>query len=116
MTRYLERHALRDLLASSSDPYAQELARALTGASTELIAVTPVQAATLLPTYVTRLEAAAAGAGPRTRGLAEFVEAVRGPDVAEMFAVTEGDVTGIGLIATLGHVVAVTLIIGSDSS
>lgn len=116
MTRYLERQSLRDLLASSADPYAHELARALTGASTELIAVSPVQAATLLPTYETRLEAASAGRGPRTRGLAEFVEALRGPDIAEMFAVTEGEVTGIGLIATPGHVAAVTLVIASDAS
>lgn len=115
MTRYLERHTLRELLASSADAYAHELARALTGASTELIAVTPVQAAGLLPTYETRLESAAAGKGPRTRGLAEFVEALRVQDIAEMFAVTEGDLTGIGLIATPGHVAAVTLIIRSDS-
>ena len=63
MTRYLERHVLRDLLASSADPCANELGRALVGGSTELVAVTPVQAATLLPTYEMRLEAAAAGTG-----------------------------------------------------
>lgn len=116
MTRYLERDALRDLLASSTDPYAHELARALTGASIELTAVTPVQAATLLPTYETRLDVAATGKGPRTRGLAEFVEALRGRDVAEMFAVTEGDITGIGLLTTAGHLAAVTLVIRNGPS
>lgn len=111
MTRYLERDALRTLLASSAEPTAHELAGTLVGESSELVAVTPVEAATLLPTFQTRLEAAAAETGPETRGLARFVDVLGDDDITEMFAVTEGDVTGIGLIAASGQVVAVTLVI-----
>lgn len=116
MTRYAERDALHALLMASADPYAEELAEVLErGASRELVAVTPISAANLLPTYETRLEAAGTGVGPHTRGLAEFVAALRDQDIAEMFAVSEGRVTGIGLINTVGDVAAVTLVVGSDS-
>lgn len=115
MTRYIERAALRDLLAESADPRALELSEVLANsASTELVAVSPVTVATLLPTYETRLAAAATARGPHTRGLAQFVAALRDQDITEMFAVTEGNITGIGLITSAGDVRAVTLAIRSD--
>lgn len=111
MTRYVERGALRASLLNSAVRLAPELADVLASStSTELVAVHQVTAAALLPTYETRLGAAADGAGARSRGLAEFVEALRDQDVAEMFAVSADDVTGIGLLSSLGHVVAVTLV------
>lgn len=111
MTRYLERDVLRELLAESADPNAHKLATVMgDGPSTELIAVNSVTANALLPTYETRLAAATAGVGPETQGLARFVQALRDEDVAEMFAVHEGNLTGIGLITSLGDVAAVTLV------
>ena len=117
MTRYLERDALRELLASSADPHAHELAAVMADSqSTELVTVSPVTAATLLPTYETRLKAAAAGSGPDTQGLAGFVVALHDQDVAELFAVAEGNITGIGLITSLGEVAAVTLVRRPDTA
>ena len=112
MTRYLERDALRDLLAKSKDPCALKLFKALElRDSMELIDVTPVNGAELLPTYEVRLEAAETGAGPRTCGLADFVSALREQVVVEAFSVREGDITGIGLFGTSGQIVAVTLVL-----
>lgn len=75
--------------------------------------MTPVRAADLLPTYEVRLEASATGSEPRTRGLQEFVEALRGSDIAAMFAVCEGGTTAIGLVTDRGRIVAVTMVLGS---
>lgn len=117
MTRYLERDALRELLVESADPSARELAAVIAdGPSTELVAVDPAKAADLLPIYETRLAAAVAGVGPHTRGLAGFVDALRDQDVAELFAVAEGNVTGIGLITSVGEIGAVTLVRRSDTT
>ncbi|WP_104105342.1 hypothetical protein [Nocardioides sp. 616] len=111
MTRFLEPDELRQILASSSDTIAQELADLLEATdSAELIAVEPAAASTLLPTYETRLAAAEAGLGPRTEGLAPFVAALREDRTVEMFSVAMGRTVGIGLLSLDGDLVAITLI------
>lgn len=116
MTRYLERDVLLDLLAESADPHAHELAAVMSGSSSsERVSVSPASPADLLPTYEARLAAAKAGPGADTHGLAEFVEALRDQDVAEIFSVAEGNLTGIGLMSSLGDVGAVTLVRRSDT-
>ena len=78
--------------------------------SGELVAIEPADASTLLATYETRLVAAENGLGPRTEGLSGFVAALRDRPIAEMFAVSEGEVTGIGLLSPDGGLVAFTLV------
>lgn len=111
MTRFIERDLLRDLLAVSGDPIGLEMAALLEcSQSGELVAIEPATATTLLPTYETRLAAAEAGIGPRTAGLPGFVAALRDAQIAEMFAVSEGGVSGIGLLSPDGDLVAITLV------
>ena len=108
MSRLIERAELRRLLESSGVPFAAEFAAAVDPRTVELVAVHPVDQASMLSTYEVRLARSSAGEGPRTLGLDRFVEALGGGRVAEVFSVRTNDRMWRGLLDSAGRVVAVT--------
>lgn len=112
MTRFLTRAEMHVLLIASGDPVAVELAERLhaTGHD-QLVAVEPAKAQVLLPTYEVRLARAEEGQGPRTRGLAQFVDALKAATEVELFSIHVQGAVGVGILVPGRGLVAVTLVL-----
>lgn len=111
MIRYLERPQLLSLLRQRTDDPSNVLAESLSKhPALELVTLNQVNSQELLPIYQVRLRRSMAGDGPKVTGLENFVDALRGNEVVEIFSVRAGDTSAVGLLDEAGEVLAVTLI------
>ena len=106
--RYVTQSDLRTLLRGSADPLAQRAIAALDPTAVELVPVH--QGAVDKATYDVRLARAEAGEGPKTAGLAAFVEALGDPDEPETVGFRGVDGTYFLLLLEGGQVDAITSI------
>jgi hypothetical protein len=107
-TRYVSQGELLRLLRDSRDLLAQRAIAALDPAAVEMVPVR--EGAFDKATYEVRLARAEAGEGPKTSGLASFVEALNRPDEPESVGFRGADGTHFLLLLDGGQVVAITII------
>ncbi|NED97106.1 hypothetical protein G1H11_17540 [Phytoactinopolyspora alkaliphila] len=82
---------------------------------TEMLPVTTIVPAELVPTYEVRLRRSEAGEGPETVGLSQFVHCLRLDNATEMFNITNADTTWIGLLDANGVFIALTCVMRNST-